>query len=147
METSDLPSYTNATKATIVINCPTEMKFVKWRSKSHPGNVPGCRTALVYIPVSAIQVSAMPDQDGWNKTMSKLKRFPYCMTLRLSAPMESELENLAYDLRLSRAGTIRRILRRAITDARHGKTLEWPHQTECEGAFTNRACGNPGEPR
>ena len=48
--------------------------------------------------------------------MSKPKTFPYCMTLRLSAPMESELENLAYDWRLSKAGTIRRILRRAISD-------------------------------
>jgi len=38
--------------------------------------------------------------------------------------METDLEDLAYDLRLSKAGTIRRILGRAITDARHGKTLE-----------------------
>ena len=39
------------------------------------------------------------------------------MTLRLTAPMESELNNLAYDLRLSRAGFIRIALRRAIADA------------------------------
>ena len=49
--------------------------------------------------------------------MSKTKTFPYCMTLRLSAPMESELENLAYDRRMSKAGFIRRALRRAIADA------------------------------
>jgi hypothetical protein len=64
----------------------------------------------------------MPPKDGRNNTMSKLKTFPYCMTLRLTAPMESELENLAYDLRLSRAGTIRRILSRAIADAYNDAT-------------------------
>jgi hypothetical protein len=37
--------------------------------------------------------------------------------LRLTGPMESELENLAYDLRLSKAGFIRLALRQAITDA------------------------------
>jgi len=46
------------------------------------------------------------------------------MTLRLEPSMESELENIAYDRRLSKAGTIRRILGRAIAGARHGKTLE-----------------------
>ena len=49
--------------------------------------------------------------------MSRQTTFPYAMTLRLSRNMESELENLAYDLRLSRAGTIRRILGRAIAEA------------------------------
>ena len=49
--------------------------------------------------------------------MSKPTTYPYSMTLRLSIPMESELEDLAYTLRLSKAGTIRRILRRAIADA------------------------------
>jgi hypothetical protein len=40
------------------------------------------------------------------------------MTLRLTIPMESELEDLAYTLRLSKAGTIRRILGRAFAGAR-----------------------------
>ena len=53
--------------------------------------------------------------------MSRQTRFPYCMTLRLTAPMESELENLAYDLRLSKAGFIRHCIRQAITNAyEHG---------------------------
>ena len=49
--------------------------------------------------------------------MSKMKTFPYCMTLRLTAPMETELENLAYDRNVSKAGFIRRCLRRAIAEA------------------------------
>ena len=49
--------------------------------------------------------------------MSRQTRFPYCMTLRLSAPMESELDNLAFDHHLSKAGFIRIALRRAIADA------------------------------
>jgi hypothetical protein len=53
--------------------------------------------------------------------MSRQTRFPYCMTLRLTAPMESEVENLAFDNHLSKAGFIRRALRRAIADAcEHG---------------------------
>ena len=72
----------------------------------------------------------MPPKDGRNNTMSKLKTFPYCMTLRLTAPMESELENLAYDLRLSRAGTIRQILRRAIADAYDHGTPSRSFQTQ-----------------
>ena len=76
--------------------------------------------------------------------MSKMKTFPYCMTLRLTAPMESELENLAYDRNVSKAGFIRRCLHLAIADARHGGTLEWPQRPECEKAFTNPPCGNPG---
>jgi hypothetical protein len=55
--------------------------------------------------------------DGGNNTMSRPKNFPYAMTLRLTAPMESELENLAYTLRLSKAQFIRIALRRAIADA------------------------------
>jgi predicted transcriptional regulator len=39
------------------------------------------------------------------------------MTLRLDPRMDDDLDDLAYDLRLSRAGTIRRILGRAIADA------------------------------
>jgi hypothetical protein len=44
--------------------------------------------------------------------------------------MESELENLAYDLRLSRAGTIRQILRRAIADAYDHGTPSRSFQTQ-----------------
>ena len=54
--------------------------------------------------------------------MSRPTRFSYCMTLRLEPNMESGLEDLAYTLRLSRAGTIRRLLRRAIAEA-HQKEL------------------------
>ena len=49
--------------------------------------------------------------------MPKPKRYSYCLTLRLEPCMETELENLAYDLKLSKAGTIRRAIRRAIVDA------------------------------
>jgi hypothetical protein len=53
--------------------------------------------------------------------MSKLKTFPYCMTLRLSAPMESEVEDLAYERHVSKAGFIRRCIRQGIADAyEHG---------------------------
>lgn len=54
--------------------------------------------------------------------MSRRTIFPYAMTLRLTSPMESGLEALAFDLRLSKAGTIRQFLRKAIADAgqRHG---------------------------
>jgi predicted DNA-binding protein len=63
--------------------------------------------------------------------MSKTKTFPYCMTLRLSAPMESELENLAYDRRMSKAGFIRACIRQAIADAyRHGT-----QNTQFQGAL------------
>jgi DNA polymerase/3'-5' exonuclease PolX len=51
--------------------------------------------------------------------MSRQTRFPYAMTLRLDTRMESELEDLAYTQRTSKAGTIRRILGRAIAEA-HG---------------------------
>jgi hypothetical protein len=63
-------------------------------------------------------------------TMKRSKHFPYCMTLRLTAPMESELENLAYDLRLSRAGFIRIALRRAIADAYEHATQNTHLQTQ-----------------
>ena len=49
--------------------------------------------------------------------MSRPTTFPYAMTLRLSSEMETALEDLAYSRRLSRAGTIRRILGRAIAEA------------------------------
>jgi predicted transcriptional regulator len=55
--------------------------------------------------------------DGRKKKMSRPTTFPYAMTLRLSSEMETALEDLAYDLRLSRDETIRRILGRAIADA------------------------------
>ena len=63
--------------------------------------------------------------------MSKTKTFPYCMTLRLSAPMESELENLAYDRQMSKASFIRRCIGEAIADAyEHGT-----QNTQFQGAL------------
>ena len=49
--------------------------------------------------------------------MSRPNKYPYCFTLRLPSAMEAALENLAYDLRLSKAGTIREVLGRAIAEA------------------------------
>ena len=49
--------------------------------------------------------------------MTRPTRYSYSMTLRLEPGMESALETLAYDQRQSKAGTIRRILCRAIADA------------------------------
>ena len=72
----------------------------------------------------------MPLGDGGNKNMSKMKTFPYCMTLRLTAPMESELENLAYDLRLSKAGFIRRCIRHGIANASERGTQNTQSQTQ-----------------
>jgi hypothetical protein len=62
--------------------------------------------------------------------MKRSKHFPYCMTLRLSAPMESELENLAFDHHLSKAGFIRIVLRRAIADAYEHATQNTPLQAQ-----------------
>jgi hypothetical protein len=72
----------------------------------------------------------MPLEDGRNKTMSKTKTYPYCMTLRLTTPMESELENLAYDRHVSKAQFIRIALRRAIADANEHATQNTHLQTE-----------------
>ena len=52
------------------------------------------------------------------------------MTLRLSAPMESELDNLAFDHNLSKAGFIRIALRRAIADAYERGTQHTQLQTQ-----------------
>lgn len=49
--------------------------------------------------------------------MTRFSRYPRCMTLRLDPRMDDDLDDLAYDLRLSRAGTMRRILGRAIAEA------------------------------
>jgi hypothetical protein len=63
--------------------------------------------------------------------MNRQTTFPYAMTLRLTIPMESELENLAYDWRLSKAGTIRRILGRAIAQAYQHKCS--PRNVQIQG--------------
>ena len=56
------------------------------------------------------------------------------MTLRLSIPMQSEVENLAYESRLSKAQFIRIALRRAIADAyEHG--TQNPHLQAQGGAL------------
>jgi len=52
--------------------------------------------------------------------MSRQTRYPRCWTLRLSPVLDDALESFAYELRLSKAGTIRRILGRAIAEA-HGR--------------------------
>ena len=54
--------------------------------------------------------------------MSRRTNYPYCMTLRLSRNLETELENLAYECRMSKAGFIRRILSRAIAEAHRRKS-------------------------
>ena len=63
--------------------------------------------------------------------MSRSKNHPYAMTLRLSIPMQTELENLAYDSRLSKAQVIRRALRKAIAaDASERGTQNTQGQTQ-----------------
>ena len=46
--------------------------------------------------------------------MSRTTRYSRCWTLRLTPTQDDSLESLAYDLRLSKAGTIRHILGSAI---------------------------------
>lgn len=48
--------------------------------------------------------------------------FPFAMTLRLTSSMEDDLQDLAYALRLSKSGTIRRILGRAIAEAKQANS-------------------------
>jgi hypothetical protein len=52
------------------------------------------------------------------------------MTLRLSTPMQAEVENLAYDSRMSKAQFIRFALRRAIADAYEHGTQKTHFQTQ-----------------
>jgi predicted transcriptional regulator len=49
--------------------------------------------------------------------MSKPHKYSYCLTLRLEPNMESELENLAYNSRYSKAYVIRRAIRQTIADS------------------------------
>ena len=63
--------------------------------------------------------------------MSKPQKYSYCLTLRLEPRMETELENMAYQFRTSRAQFIRRAIHRAIAD-----TYRQDHQLktfECQG--------------
>ena len=62
--------------------------------------------------------------------MSRSRNYPYSMTLRLSSPMQSEVENLAYDSRLSKAQFIRFALRRAIAEAYEYGTQNKLSQTQ-----------------
>lgn len=121
METSDLPSDADNTNATIPINVPTESKSVKRRSRERSQSArmrhrigidtcmshPGIRDAV---------------EDGGSNTMSRSRNYSYSMTLRLTTPMQCEVENLAYDSRLSKAQFIRIALRRAIADAHEHAT-------------------------
>jgi len=49
--------------------------------------------------------------------MPRPTKYPYTMSLRLAANMQDELDNMAYEFRISRAQFIRRALHRAIADA------------------------------
>ena len=62
--------------------------------------------------------------------MKRSKHFPYAMTLRLSSPMQSEVENLAYDSRISQAQLIRRCIRQGIADVYEHGTQNTHFQTE-----------------
>jgi hypothetical protein len=86
-----------------------------------PDDAPPSSHRLRIHTSTAIPVALMPLEDGRSKNMSRSRNYPYAMTLRLSSPMQCEVENLAYDSRLSMAQFIRRALRRAIADAyEHG---------------------------
>jgi len=63
--------------------------------------------------------------------MNKQTSYPRCLTLRLNPMMDDGLEDLAYDMRMSKAGTIRRILGRAIAEAYERGT----HNTHLQGAL------------
>ena len=52
------------------------------------------------------------------------------MTLRLDPRMDDDLDDLAYDLRLSRAGTIRQLLRRGIAEAHERPAPDKSFQTQ-----------------
>jgi predicted DNA-binding protein len=66
--------------------------------------------------------------------MSRPTRYSYSMTLRLEPSMESELENLAYDRNVSKAGFIRRCIGQAIADAhQHGTSTK--HSQAQRGAL------------
>jgi hypothetical protein len=52
------------------------------------------------------------------------------MTLRLSIPMQTEVENLAFDHHLSKAGFIRRCIRQGIGDAYEHGTQDLHLQTQ-----------------
>jgi len=57
--------------------------------------------------------------------MPRPTNFPYCFSLRLASGMQTELEDMAYQFRISRAQFIRRALRRAIVEAhQHDQSLE-----------------------
>ena len=62
--------------------------------------------------------------------MSRSRNYPYSMTLRLSSPMQSEVENLAFDSRMSKAQFIRRALRRAIADAHEHELADQYRQVQ-----------------
>ena len=80
------------------------------------GAIP-CLAPHRYRYLYAIPVALMPLKDGRRKNMSRSRNYPFSMTLRLTTPMQCEVENLAYESRLSKAQFIRIALRRAITDA------------------------------
>src|ERR1039457_7245522 len=70
-------------------------------------------------------------EDGRRKNMSRSRNYPFSMTLRLTTPMQSEVENLAYDLRLSKAGFIRHCIRQGIADAYRSEEHTSELQSPC----------------
>src|ERR1035441_2685539 len=69
-------------------------------------------------------------EDGGSNTVSRSRNYPYSMTLRLSSPMQSEVENLAYERHVSKAQFIRRALRAAIATAYEHGTQNTHVQTQ-----------------
>src|ERR1035437_3747924 len=116
METSDPPTDANATKATIDMTCLTESNSAERRSLAGPRKVPGLAHRIGIHTCSSHSGIVDAVEDGGSKMMKRSKHFPYAMTLRLSSPMQCQVENLAYDSRMSKAQFIRTVLRRAIAD-------------------------------
>jgi hypothetical protein len=115
------PIHQSHTNATIAIDFLTDSKSVKRRSCQLPRGHPNdARHGYRYL--YAIPVSVMPLENGRSKNMSRSRNYPYSMTLRLSNPMESELENLAYDRRMSKASFIRHCIAESIADAHDHRT-------------------------
>ena len=67
--------------------------------------------------------------------MTDPTRFPYSVTLRLPRQMEYDLENIAYDHRLSRAGFIRRTLAKAMQAESHQNVIAISKTEDLGGAI------------
>jgi hypothetical protein len=116
METSDLPSDAETANATIAMTYPTDSNSVERRSLAGPRKVPGLAHRIGIHTCSSHSGIVDAVEDGGSKMMKRSKHFPYAMTLRLSSPMQCQVENLAYDSRMSKAQFIRTVLRKAIAE-------------------------------